>query len=283
MAMDAIVLAAGEGIRFFGKDFEQRPLPTGCEYPIPKALFPVSVPQAGAVSRPMLEHLVNALNAGGAETIWIATGHLGEKIDALLKGGLEGSRAKVIPPHPSIDYRKGPLYTLAGALDYLNESGVLAKEGFDKMIMLSPADLIIDRKAVWFMAGIPARDMMASRSRVHVIIENRPNANKKRAYTPLRDMVPPRFQQMFDPAWLGCPVVPLVATHIDVLSSVVGGIAKGCTRFTELLKDWLETNIRNEHDFRSEVNVIPSIYLGERFYWYDLDTMDAVRDMEGVA
>jgi choline kinase len=281
--MDAIVLAAGEGTRFFGKDFEQRPLPSGLEYPIPKALFPVTAPRSSATPRPMLEHLVNALHDGGAETIWIATGHLAEKIGAFVKASLQGSNVKVIPPHPSIDYRRGPLYTLAGALDHLNESGVLASEGFDKMIMLSPADLIIDRKAAWYLAGIPARGMMSSRSRVHMIIENRPNVLSKTVHTALKDIVPPRFRQMFDHALLGCPVVPLVAVHLDVLASAVAGIAKGYTRFSEVLKDWLGTNIRDEHAFRSEVNVIQSMYLGERFYWHDLDTLDAVRDMERVA
>ncbi len=278
--MDAIVLAAGEGSRFFTTGFKQRPLSPGWEYPIPKALFPVIVPQVSAAPRPMLEHLVNALHDGGAETIWIATGHLGEKIDAFVKTSLTGSNVMVIPPHPSIDYRKGPLYTLAGALDHLNGSGVLASQGFDKMVMLSPADLVIDRKAVWYLAGIPARGMMSSRSRVHVIIENRPNAVKKGAHTALKDLVPLRFQQMFDYVMLGCPVVPLLAVHLDVLTSVIVGIAKGYTKFSEVLKDWLETNIRDEHAFRAEVNVIQSTFLGERFYWHDLDTLDAVRDME---
>ncbi len=281
--MDAIVLAAGEGTRFFGKGFEQRPLPPGWEYPIPKTLFPVAVPPASAAPRPILEHLVKALHDGGAEAIWIATGYLGEKIDAFVKTTLAESNVKVIPPHPSIDYRKGPLYTLAGALDHLNGSGVLAGQGFDKMIMLSPADLVIDRKAVWYIAGIPARGMMSSRSRVHMIIENRPNVVEKSVHSALKDIIPPRFQQLFEPFVLGCPVVPLLAVHLDVLTSAVAGIAKGYTRFSEVLKDWLETNIRDEHAFRAEVNVIQSTYLGERFYWYDLDTLDAVRDMEHKA
>jgi hypothetical protein len=79
---------------------------------------------------------------------------------------------------------------------------------------------------------------------------------------------------------LGCPVVPLVAVHLDVLTSAIAGIAKGYTKFSEVLKEWLETNIRDERAFRSEVNVIQSIHLGERFYWHDLDTLDALRDME---
>jgi choline kinase len=260
--MDAIVLAAGEGLRFFGKKFEQRPLPPGWEYPIPKALFPVAVPQARAAPRPILGHLVNALQDGGAETIWIATGHLGEKIDAFVEAAFAGSNVVVIPPHASIDYRKGPLYTLAGALDYLNENGVLARQGFDKMVMLSPADLIIDRKAVWYIAGIPARGMMSSRSRVHVIIENRPGAGKTSEHTRLKDLLPSRFQHLFDAVFLACPVVPLMAVHLEVL------------------KAWLEANIRDDHAFRSEVNIIQSVYLGEKFYWYDLDTFDAVWAME---
>jgi len=231
----------------------------------------------------MLEYLINALSAGGVEAIWIATGHLGEKIDAFVRTAFAGSNVRTIPPHPAIDYRKGPLYTLAGALDYLNERGELIKAEFDKMMMLSPADLVIDRRAAWYIAGIPARGMMASRSRVHVIIENRPNMTRKRVHTPLKDVVPQRFQQLFDPALLACPIVPLVAVHVDILTCAIGGIARGRTRFSEALKDWLEENIRDEHEFRSEVNVIQSVYLGEKFYWYDLDTMDAVRDMEGIA
>ncbi|MEX2717049.1 MAG: hypothetical protein Q6353_007135 [Candidatus Sigynarchaeum springense] len=281
--MDAIVLAAGEGSRFFTKMFEQRQLPRGLEYPIPKTLFPVIVPHAGTVCKPMLEHLVNALSAGGVETIWVATGHLSVKIGAFVKTALGGSNVKVIPPHPSIDYRKGPIYTLAGTLDYLNEHGELTKSGFDKMMLLSPADLIIDRKAIWYIAGVPARGMMASRSRVHVIIENRLSKTKTGMHTFLKDIVPQRFQNLFDLAMLACPLVPIVAVHIDVLTSAIKGIARGRTTFTEVLKDWLEENIRDEHEFRSELNVIQSIYLGEKFYWYDLDTFDRVKDMESVA
>ncbi|MBN2151064.1 MAG: NTP transferase domain-containing protein [Candidatus Lokiarchaeota archaeon] len=283
MPTDAIVLAAGEGARFFGTGFEERPLPPGWEYPVPKALFPVSVPGAGAERRPMLEHLVKSLHEGGVETVWIATGHLGEKVDAFVREALGGSNARAIPPHPSIDHRKGPLYTLAGALDYLNENGVLSSQGFDKMVMLSPADLIIDRKAVWYMAGNPARGMMASRSRVHVIVENRPNVAIKGVHTRLDSIFPPRFHQAVDPAMPGWPVVPLVAVHVDVLMGAIDGIARGRTKFAEVLADWLDTNIRDEHEFRFEVNVIQSIFLGDKFYWYDLDTMDAVRAMEGQA
>ncbi len=280
--MDAIVLAAGEGSRFFTKNLKQRQLPQGLSYPIPKSLFPVSVPQAGADSRPIIEHLVNALSAGGVESIWVATGYLADKIDMFVRTAFAGSNVRVILPHPSIDYRKGPLYTLAGALDYLNESGELSKNGFDKMMILSPADLIIDRKAIWYVAGIPARGMMASRSRVHIIVENRPNMAWKSAHTPLYDILPKRFQKVVDTAVLGCPVVPLVAVHVDVLSGAIEGIVKGRNKFTEVLKDWLETNIRDEHEFQFEVNLIQSTFLGKNFYWYDLDTMDAVREMEGV-
>ncbi|NMC08680.1 MAG: hypothetical protein GYA24_25950 [Candidatus Lokiarchaeota archaeon] len=278
--MDAIVLAAGEGTRFFAGSFEKRPLPGVLEYPIPKSLYPVAVPGVNAPPKPMLGHVITSLQDGGMETVWIATGHLGEKISAFVETTFDGSRVVAIPPHDSIDYRKGPLYTLAGMLDTLNERGILAQQGFDKMIMLSPSDLIIDRKAIYYMAGIPARGMMASRSRAHVIIENRPGSVKKGAHTALKDLVPPRFQHLFDAAMLGCHVVPIVAVHLDILSSALHGIEKSRTKFAEILRDWLDANVNDDREFRSEFNIIQSVFLGDRFYWYDLDTMDAVKEME---
>jgi hypothetical protein len=278
--MDAILLAAGEGKRFFTGDFERRPLPCDLDYPIPKSLYPVSIPSKGEERKPILGHIVEALADGGIEKIYLGTGFMHEKIEMFVANELAGANIEVIPPNPEIDYRKGPLYTLAGVLNYFVENKILTSKGFDRVVMLSPADLVIDRRAPWFIIGNPARGMMKSRSRLHVLIENRGGkCNRPRSST-LRDLIPDRLASAIDEDMLDCPVVPMMAVHVDILVEAIGYLNKGATKFAEFLKAWIEENIKDEHQLAAEMNIIPTTYLGDAFYWHDIDNFDSVKNLE---
>ncbi|HME55175.1 MAG TPA: hypothetical protein VKM55_23410 [Candidatus Lokiarchaeia archaeon] len=279
--MDAILLAAGDGTRFFSSDYEVRPLPCDLEYPIPKCLYPVSIPSKGEGQKPILEHVVEALVDGGIEKIYIGTGLMHEKIETFVNEQLTTLNIEIIPPNPEIDYRKGPLYTLAGVLKFFVDNGILTKKGFDRIVMLSPADLVIDRRAPWFIAGIPAREMMASRSRLHVMVENRGGAWNRSTSSALSYLIPERFTGALDESLLACPVVPLMAVHVDILVEAIGYLNKGATKFAEFLKTWIDENIIDEHQLAMDINIITTTYLGESFYWQDIDTFDSVKALEG--
>jgi len=281
--VDAIILAAGEGIRFFGGKFEARQLPAGLEYPIPKTLFPVGLPGKTAERKPILAHLVGALFEGGIEKVYITTGYLGEKIVRFVSDTMSHLNIEIIPPNPAIDYRKGPLYTLAGALNHFVEHGILTSKGFDRMVMLSPSDLVIDRRAPYFVTGIPARDMMASRSRLHVIVENRDGSHPWPASSSLKDLIPARLASAVHADVLACPVVPMMAVHVDILMEAVGYLNRGATKFAEFLKSWLDEHVKDDHEFLVDVNIIPAMHLGKSFYWQDIDTFDSVKTLEKPA
>lgn len=278
--MDAILLAAGEGSRFFSTDFERRPLPCDLDYPIPKTLYPVSIPSKGEERKPILEHIVEALVDGGIEKIYLGTGFMHEKIEAFVNDQLATSNIEIIPPNPEIDYRKGPLYTLAGVLNYFVDNGILTTKEFDRVVMLSPADLVIDRRAPWFIAGVPARGMMASRSRFHIMVENRVEVLDRSTSSALSSLIPERFTSAFDEELFTCPVVPMMAVHIDILMEAIGYLNKGETKFAEFLKAWIDENIPDEHQLAMEMNIIPTTYLGYAFYWQDIDTFDSVKALE---
>jgi len=278
--MDAILLAAGEGSRFFSGDYEPRSLPCDLDYPIPKSLYPVAIPSKGEERKPILEHLVESLVDGGIEKIYIGTGFMHEKVEAFVKSHLATSNLEIIPPNPEIDYRKGPLYTLAGVLNYFVENRIMTKKGFDRVILLSPADLVIDRRAPWFIAGNPARGMMASRSRLHIMVENRGGTWDRSASSTLSSLIPDRFTSTFDEEMLACPVVPMMAIHVDILMEAIGYLNKGIMKFAEFLKAWIDDNIADEHALAVEMNIIPTTYLGETFYWQDIDTFDSVKILE---
>jgi choline kinase len=275
--MDAIVLAAGEGKRFFGPGFEERPLPDGLEYPIPKTLYPVSVPGSDAEPRPVLAHLVDALIAGSIEHVFIGTGHLAEKIAYYVEHYLQDKPIEVIPPNESIDYRIGPLYTLAGVLQYFLDNDVFGRKDLDKVFMLCPSDFLFDRRAVWYLAGNSARGMMASRFPLHVLVETR-DVEPRPEHSTLQTIVPERFQGLFPEDLLACPLIPLMGVHLDILLESVTYLNRGETTFASFLKAWLDETIDSERQFQSTLNVMATTGLGERFYWFDLDSFAVIAE-----
>lgn len=277
--MHAIILAAGEGRRFFSSGVEERPLPAGLSYPIPKCLYPVRDPRSpDSPPRPVLDHLLAAMHAGGLETAHVATGHLGEKVERWLSGSVFNDFATILPPVDGIDYTRGPLLTLAGALARLNERGLFSQQGFDQIVCLCPADLVIDRKAFWYVAGNPARGMMVSRALMHFLVDDRPRERDARAHTTLADLVPERFQGIFPSTALTAPVVPVMAMHVDVLAESVSHVNKGHVRVSTFLRAWIDAAFQNDREFKANVNVIPASNLGSSFYWHDLDDGSVVRD-----
>ena len=277
--MDALIIAAGKGERFFTDKVEKRPLEHNLEYPVPKTLYPVCKPGTQDEPRAMLYHLSQALLQGEIEHVYIATGHLQEKIASYIQQSLNDDRITVIPPNPSIDFTKGPLYTIATALDYFVKNGVFQAKDFDKIMLLAPSDLIIDRKAIWYLAGNSSRGMMKSRCLVHVMVEDRVDHECfNQQGTPLRAMIPNTYHNLFSGTYLDYTVIPIIAIHVDVLMHAITAIKAGAIKFSESVQSWIQENVKSEHDFKRDINIIPASRLGSKFFWTDVDTFDRIID-----
>ncbi|MHA1684594.1 MAG: hypothetical protein ACTSUE_26890 [Promethearchaeota archaeon] len=277
--MDAIILAAGEGKRFFSGKIEARPLPFDLQYPVPKSLFPVKVKSKSKVAgnKPMLGTLIDALFEGGIEHVFIGTGHLAGKIKTYISHAYPDKKVQVVEPNPRIDFRKGPLFTLATVLQHLSSTGILTQKNQDKIFMIVPADLVIDRKAIWYITGPASRGMMSSRSTFHVMVDNRPGGmeEKKGAqFSPLRTIIPDSFTHLFDGGILDCPLVPIVSIHVEILLDAVPFLNQGMTKLSPFIKRWLNDHYQTDREFRVNVNVITANYLGESFTWCDVDTWE---------
>ncbi len=269
--MDAIILAAGEGKRFFSSVREKRALPPEIDYPIPKCLYPVSIPGAMNNERkPVLGHLLDSAFQGGIETCYIATGYQEEKIARYIETDARASDIHLVRSNPLIDYTKGPLYTLAGVMQYFLDHGVLQQENFDKIILIIPSDLIIARRAIYYITGNPARGMMASRAMVHAIMENRPTRVKRDA-SKLGRLLPDKFKHLASEDILQNPLIPAMAVHVDILIDIMSYMQEGLQTFIDAMRAWIERNLHDDRSFKTNVNIIPASAFGESFYWFDVD------------
>lgn len=282
--MDAIILAAGNGSRFFN----QISMSTG-ENEKPVSLIPKGLIQVAKDFRPpyckrdtILGILVETLLQGGIDHVYIATGYKQERIESYAKRWLSGLPVTTVPPDPSLDYRKGPLYTLSGILAYLSDEKIFDRENFDKIIMIAPSDLIIDRKAIWHLAGPAGRGMMSSRSTMHVLVDDRKDEETKSNvdnHTTLKSLIPSKFHELFEYTLLQCPIVPIMAIHLNILLEASRYTTKGFSLVSEFLRAWIKDNINTSHEFKTNLNLCRVSRLGEHFKWIDVDTPAAL-DLE---
>lgn len=274
--MHAIILAAGEGKRFNHEGLEKRPLPDGFDYPIPKSLVPVKDPKATDVEeyRPILARLIDALFKGGIESAFIGTGYLHGLVQEFVDGHVEGKKVTVFPPDPSIDYSRGPLFTLATVMKHFREEGIVDAKGFDKILLLLPADLVIDPRGIWFMVGPSSRGMMASRKLLHIFVEDRKTVEKPS--TLLEDVIPERFHEFFTPKLLSSAIVPVMGAHVDVLMDITKDLDGNQAKFALALKAWIDENIEGEYELNLNLNLIKASLIGQNFYWFDIDDQNDI-------
>ncbi|MHA1699823.1 MAG: hypothetical protein ACTSWN_13350 [Promethearchaeota archaeon] len=283
--MDSIILAGGKGLRFFSSGWEKRPLPGSMQYPIPKALYPVRFPcnENPDEMKPIIYWLVKSLTRGGIERIFIGTGYLHDKIRGFVQHELADPNVVVVPPDDDIDYERGPLFTLAATMKWLDRRGEFKRKTRDKIIMVVPSDLIIDTRAIWYVVGPAARSMMASSKIIHFFVEDRwekQGETKQSAgikSTRLRDWMPVNIQHSYPDKILESRIVPIIALHENIIKEACELRSKGFNKLSEFLKYWFNENFQNSMDFESNVDVIPTSRLGQNFFWYDIDVFDVVK------
>ncbi|MFX0098323.1 MAG: hypothetical protein ACFFCS_02005 [Candidatus Hodarchaeota archaeon] len=274
--MHAIILAAGEGKRFNFKGLAGRQLPEGISHPVPKSLIAVKDPKNldQEEYKPILERLIDGLFKSGIERVYMGTGYMYEVIEKFVIIHLQERDIVVIPPDPMIDYTRGPLFTMASVMKYIREKRITSIKDFDKIMLLLPADLVIDPRGIWYMIGPPSRGMMASRNLLHVFVEDRKVPEK--ISTVLEDIIPTRFQELFTPKLLKCPVIPMMAVHVDILMDTAKKIEDDQEKFAPALKNWLDENIKDERELKLNINIIKASSIGENFYWFDIDSQDDI-------
>ncbi|MHA1791543.1 MAG: hypothetical protein ACTSVI_02795 [Promethearchaeota archaeon] len=281
--MHAIILAAGEGKRFFSGSFEKRKLPDGISYPIPKTLYPIRENRNDPLSSrvPIIEQLIHSLQEGNIEEIFIGTGYLNEKIYYFLKNKKFDNAVHVYLPGSSVDYKKGPIYTLAMTLNKMKEEGVFDRKNLDKIFFLIPGDLVVGPRLPWYVSGPSGRSMMRSRALIHMVIDDRKNCVKPSSYSTVEEIIPKKFIHLMSPAILEAPLIPAMALHVDILLESKKYIQEhDINKFSRFLKIWIDKNIQDELDFRNAIHLIRASFLGESFFWMDVDTWDDVSNFD---